>query len=96
MIRTIALVLAVWLAAIVPGSAAELEEAVAAAANGQHAMAMRRLMPLAAKGDARAQFDVGFMQAFGWGVPRNPAEAMAWYRKAADQGLAVAQHYLGV
>lgn len=96
MIRTIALVLAVWLADIVPGSAAELEEAVAAAANGQHAMAMRRLMPLAAKGDARAQFDVGFMQAFGWGVPRNPAEAMAWYRKAADQGLAVAQHYLGV
>ncbi len=77
-------------------AAPELDEAVAAAASGQHAAAMRRLMPLANKGDARAQFNVGFMHAFGWGVPRNESEAVAWYRKAADQGLAVAQHYLGI
>ena len=96
MIRTLAIFLTLLLVAATGAAAAELEDAVAAAGNGQHAVALKRLTPLAAKGDARAQFDVGFMQAFGWGVPRNPAEALAWYRKAADQGLAVAQHYLGI
>lgn len=96
LIKIIIISLAVLLGSAAGAAAAELEDAVAAAGNGQHAAAMRRLLPLAAKGDARAQFDVGFMEAFGWGQPRNPAEALAWYRKAADQGLAVAQHYLGI
>ena len=77
-------------------AAAELDEAVAAAHGGDYATALRRLSPLGEKGDARAQFDLGFMHAYGWGVPRNPAEAIAWYRKAADQGLPVAQHFLGL
>ncbi|UFZ07651.1 trypsin-like serine protease [Bradyrhizobium ontarionense] len=96
MIKTIIICLAMVLGAVVGASAAELDEAVAAAGSGEHAAALRRLTPLARKGDARAQFDLGFMSAFGWGQPRNPAEALAWYRKAADQGLAVAQHYLGI
>ncbi|MGJ4945783.1 trypsin-like serine protease [Bradyrhizobium sp. HKCCYLS1011] len=79
-----------------PARAAELDDAVAAAHGGDYATALKRLSPLAEKGDARAQFDLGFMQAFGWGVQRDPAKAIDWYRKAAEQGLAVAQHYLGV
>jgi V8-like Glu-specific endopeptidase len=79
-----------------PAVAAELDEAVAAAHGGDYATALRRLSPLAEKGDARAQFDIGFMHAYGWGVPRNPAEAITWYRKAADQGLPVAQHFVGL
>ncbi len=79
-----------------PAAAAELAEAVAAARRGEYATALRNLSVLAEKGDARAQFDIGFMHAYGWGVPRNPAEAIAWYRKAADQGLPVAQHFLGL
>ena len=79
-----------------PATAAELDDAVAAAHRGEYATALRRLSPLAETGDARAQFDIGFMHAFGWGVPRNPAEAITWYRKAADQGLQVAQHFLGI
>jgi uncharacterized protein len=79
-----------------PATAAELDDAVAAAHRGEYATALRRLSPLAETGDARAQFDIGFMHAFGWGVPRDPAEAMKWYRKAADQGLQVAQHFLGI
>jgi uncharacterized protein len=31
----------------------------------------------------------------GQGLPKNLAEAAKWYRKAADQGLAEAQHNLG-
>jgi uncharacterized protein len=81
---------------IEPATAAELDDAVAAAHRGDYAAALRRLSPLAEKGDARAQFDIGFMHAYGWGVQRNPADAISWYRKAADQGLAVAQHFLGL
>jgi uncharacterized protein len=79
-----------------PATAAELDDAVAAAHRGEYATALRLLSPLAEKGDARAQFDIGFMHAYGWGVQRNSADAVTWYRKAADQGLPVAQHFLGM
>ena len=36
------------------------------------------------------------MYAVGHGVPQDYAEAVRWLRKAADQGLAQAQHDLGV
>ena len=35
------------------------------------------------------------MYAEGQGVPQNFAEAVSWYRKAADQGLALGQINLG-
>jgi len=46
---------------------------------------------LAEQGDARAQYNLGFMYATGEGVPENDAEAVKWFRKAADQGLANAR-----
>ena len=53
-------------------------------------------LPLAEQGDASAQFSLGVMYEFGWGVPKkDDAEAVMWYRKAADQGLAIAQSTLG-
>jgi TPR repeat protein len=36
------------------------------------------------------------MYAKGEGVPKDDAEAVKWYRKAAEQGLAEAQYNLGV
>lgn len=96
MINRALAIVAVVFGLAAPVAAAELDEAVAAARGGEYATALRRLSPLAEKGDARAQFDVGFMHAYGWGLQRNPAEALTWYRKAADQGLAVAQHFLGL
>ena len=42
-------------------------------------------------GDAVAQYDLGVMYANGLGVPEDDAEAMRWYRLAADQGHADAQ-----
>ena len=44
----------------------------------------------AEQGDAKAQFSLGFMYANGQGVPKDDAEAMKWYRLAADQGYAAA------
>ena len=46
---------------------------------------------LAEQGIAAAQFNLGVMYDNGEGVPENDAEAVKWYRKAADQGDADAQ-----
>ncbi len=47
-------------------------------------------------GDAEAQCVLGFDYQFGRGVAQDIAEAMKWYRKAADQDYAGAQLNLGV
>ena len=52
--------------------------------------------PLAAQGDARAQFKLGVMYRHGEGVPKDVQEAVTWYRKAAEQGHVRAQNNLGV
>src|ERR1700722_5627103 len=96
MINVAVALLILSLGVVGPATAAELDDAVAAARRGDYATALRRLSPLAEKGDARAQFDVGFMHAYGWGMQRNPEEAIAWYRESADQGLQVAQHFIGM
>jgi TPR repeat protein len=47
-------------------------------------------------GESIAQNNLGSMYANGDGVPENDAEAVRWYRMAAEQGLATAQNNLGV
>jgi TPR repeat protein len=47
-------------------------------------------------GDATAQNNLGLMYDNGNGVPKDYAEAVKWYRLAADQGLAAAQLRLGL
>jgi TPR repeat protein len=49
----------------------------------------------AQQGDAKSQFDLGHMYFHGEGVPQNDAEALLWFRKAADQGNAKAQYGIG-
>ena len=46
--------------------------------------------------EGRAQYNLGFLYDNGWGVPEDDAEAVRWYRLAADQGDASAQYNLGV
>ncbi len=46
--------------------------------------------------NAETQFDLGKMYEFDNGVPRDYAQAMLWYRKAAEQGYANAEFRLGV
>ena len=47
-------------------------------------------MAAAKQGDGYAQYNLGVMYDKGVGVPENNTEAVKWYRKAADQGLAMA------
>ncbi len=51
---------------------------------------------LAEQGMAAAQYNLALMYDNGEGVPENDAEAVKWYRKAADQGNAEAQSNLGL
>jgi uncharacterized protein len=58
-------------------------------------LAMRWLRLAADKGVPDAQNEVGFLYQRGQGVKRNEAEAVKWFRLAADQGgLVVAQNNL--
>ena len=50
----------------------------------------------ASMGLADSQFNLGCCYLQGVGVAKNPAEAVKWYRKAADQGYAPAQNHLGI
>ena len=47
-------------------------------------------------GDAKAQFELGYIYYNGKGVPKDYAESAKWYRKAADQGDAAAETMLGI
>ena len=79
------------------GAAADsFEDGRSAYERGDYAQAMNLLRPLAAQGDARAQFNLGVMYRHGEGVPQDAQEAVTWYRKAAEQGYAPAQYNLGV
>jgi len=44
------------------------------------------LQKIADQGDATAQYSIGDMYYEGQGVTKDPAQAMQWYKKAADQG----------
>jgi TPR repeat protein len=49
----------------------------------------------AERGDAEAQFNVGYCYDDGRGVAKDFAEAVKWYRKAAEQNFAPAEFNLG-
>jgi TPR repeat protein len=65
-------------------------------ARGDFNSAARLLLPLAERGNARAQAMVGFMYATGQGVPQAYDAAGYWYRLAAEQGDTTAQYLLGL
>jgi TPR repeat protein len=61
-----------------------------------YAAALKEWQPLAEKGDAHAQYNLGLMYAKGEGVQQSHSEAARWYQKAAEQGVPAAQYNLGV
>lgn len=74
---------------------ADLRSGLRALDSSDYPTALRELTPLAGQGDPEAQFGLGGMNLYGWGVPKNPVEAARWYRKAAEQGHAKSQKMLG-
>ena len=56
---------------------------------------VRWIKRAARRGDAKAQFIMGYLFYAGLGVPERPGKAARWYRKAAAQGVAKAYTELG-
>jgi hypothetical protein len=75
---------------------AQMSEAKAAYGRGDYTTSLMLWRPLADRGIAGAQNDLGVMYDNGQGVPQDYAEATRWFHKAADQGLAGAQNSLGL
>lgn len=71
------------------------EEGVAAHERGDYSEALRLWRPLAERGDAYAQFDLGGMYFLGEGVPQDDAIALRLMQKAAEQGHPGAQNIIG-
>ncbi len=68
-----------------PVAAGQFEDATAAYHRGDYATALRLYRPLAAQGNAEAQYNLGIMYSIGWGMPPDAAEAAKWFRLAANQ-----------
>ncbi|MDX2221319.1 MAG: tetratricopeptide repeat protein [Rhodospirillaceae bacterium] len=95
------LVLAAALLLGVAGSARADDAADLRAANeafiaGDNVKALALIKPLAEKGNAEAQRNLGVMYLGGRGVNRDSAVAAEWFRKSADQGFASAAYQLGL
>ncbi|MGA3283972.1 MAG: tetratricopeptide repeat-containing serine protease family protein [Verrucomicrobiota bacterium] len=58
--------------------------------------AIAELKAKAEKGDAIAEYKLGYRYCVGQGLPKDFAEAAKWLRKAAEQGIAVAQYDLAL
>ncbi|MGA9342724.1 MAG: tetratricopeptide repeat protein [Rhodanobacteraceae bacterium] len=77
-------------------SLAGVKEGEAALLKKDYATALEEFRPLAARGDAEAQYRLGRMYEFGEGVAADMPQAMIWLRKSAEQGNAFAQTELGI
>src|SRR5690606_7007211 len=75
---------------------ADLASGLAAYRKGDYATAFKEWQPLAVKGNADAQNNMGVLHEKGQGVERNFVESVNWYRRAADQGHPQAQNNVGV
>jgi len=71
-----------------PLFAAPLDDGVAALEAGRYDDALRVLRPLAEAGNIEAQLNMGALYDLGGGVPKDRAQAAAWYRRAAEGGQA--------
>lgn len=87
--------LGLLLAMLAPAALAGFDEAAAAFAAADYAKAQEELKPLLEKHDSRAEYAMGVLYENGFGVNKNPQQAVSWYLKAAEQGNSDAQYNLG-
>jgi TPR repeat protein len=68
----------------------QIHEAKFDFADGNYKKAFREMLPLASEGNADAQYAVGYMYYYGYGVTQDYESGMFWMRKAASQHNAAA------
>ena len=74
---------------------ADFQAGLDAFQKGDYMTAAKEWRPLAEDGDPGSQFNLGLLYLDGHGVPQSSAEAVNWFRRAAEQDYAPAQHNLG-
>jgi hypothetical protein len=80
---------------IVSNSSADYQDGQDAYHAGNYQGAVLEWTPIAEAGDARAQYNLGWMHANGKGTPQDFKAAIEWYTKSAQQGYVNAQYNLG-
>lgn len=80
----------------IPAYAQDFDRGREAYARKDYAVALKEWLPLAERGNARAQLIVATLYQSGKGVPKNYARAALWHHRAAMQGKTEAQFNLGV
>ena len=79
-----------------PAKAQDYDTGKAAYKRGDYPTALQHFRPLAERGHAKAQSNLGFMYSKGHGVSQNYGKSISWLSKAAVQNDAHAQHNLGI
>lgn len=95
-LASLALAVAMSGAVVAAPAAADVKAGVDAWARGDWSRAVSEWRPLAIAGDADAQFNLGQAYKLGRGVPIDPGQALAWFKRAADQGHLQAQDNYGI
>ena len=75
-----------------PADAVAMRRAIAMTQQGGSAAALPLFQASAAAGSALGQHEMGYAYANGRGVPRDPVQAVSWYKLAAAHGYAPAQN----
>ena len=89
--------LLIALAVFTDNAAADnLGDAVDAMRTGNFAEAYCIMRPLAERGDADAQYNIGWMYLNGYGLRVNDSLALEWWNKASDQGHVDASFSIGM
>ena len=91
--RHLALLAALLLA---PQAQADFQAGLVALAQRDYPAALNIFKPLAEKGNAAAQVNLGNLYMKGLGVDQSYPLALRWYLKAADQGERMAQSKVGI
>ena len=87
----------IWIVSLAtPVSAQSVKAGIEAWQKSDYSAAVAIWRPLAEKGDADAQFNLGQAYRLGRGVPINLAAAQSWFERAADKGHVDAQTTLGL
>src|SRR5437016_2381488 len=68
----------------------ELQQGKLDFAEGNYKQAFRELLPLASEGNSDAQYAVGYMYYYGYGVTQDNDSGVFWMQKAATQHNAAA------
>jgi TPR repeat protein len=94
--RNVFLVVAAFaIGMVVPATAQAPGDGARFYMQGDYARALAAWRPLAARGDAEAQNNLGLLYLDGKGVPANLAEAVRYFQLSAAAGSALGQNNLG-